>query len=231
VIQRIVYSTLLLLFACYNTPAQPEVPSGLTLSGKVVNVRRLPDEDRYVRMKVGLNLEFVNSGTEPIILIRPWDARGYWHGASCLSTKVDSVRCYFSDGGWQSLSAGEDERKLANDLDQPAPPPSFTRTLKPGESWEWFSEIQLSFEDNPKSYKVPWQEMKTLGPTLWLRVSFELWPFNVEVFKPDLAARLQKRWRRYGNMWIGERNGGGMHLARLTSVPMKVDWSAAIASQ
>ena len=70
--------------------------------------------------------------------------------------------------------------------------------------------------------------MKTQSTPLWLRVSFEMWPFNTEYFKPNLAVKLQKRWREFGYLWIGEKNGR-MHLARLVSEPIELDWNAALS--
>jgi hypothetical protein len=52
-----------------------------------------------------------------------------------------------------------------------------------------------------------------------------MWPFNVENFKPNLAARLQKRWAKFGRLWIGEGDGE-IHLARLTSEPIELNWAA-----
>jgi len=55
-----------------------------------------------------------------------------------------------------------------------------------------------------------------------------MWPFNTEYFKPNLAVKLQKRWREFGYLWIGEKNGR-MHLARLVSEPIELDWNAALS--
>ena len=202
---------------------------GLELRGTVMRTSRVRPTPRYVEIKIDLNLSFINSGTEPIIILRPWDDGGFWHGASSLARTIDDAkanRSYFSDSAWKSVSGSGEYRKLANDLDQPLPPTSLTMILKTGESWNWQTSVTLRFQDTPKSYKVPWEEMKSLMSPLWLRVSFEMWPFNVESFKPKLAAKLQKRWRRFGYLWIGA-SSGRMHLARLTSEPIELDWRIA----
>ena len=36
-------------------------------------------------------------------------------------------------------------------------------------------------------------------------LSDEMWPFNVENFKPDLGGILQKRWRSYGSLYLEEK--------------------------
>jgi len=38
-----------------------------------------------------------------------------------------------------------------------------------------------------------------------LVLSDEMWPFNVENFKPDLGGILQKRWRSYGSLYLEEK--------------------------
>ena len=221
------------LISFLNTPAQSQNADGLTLRGKVVNARQVPEAAKYVNVKISLVLEFVNTGSQPIIIMKPWLDDRFWHGGTCLSKTIDDSlgnRCYFSSGMWESISRGDEYRRLAGQLDQPSPPPSLTRILKPGEAWTTESEINIRFEDDARSYRVPWQEMKQLSSPLWMRLSFEMWPFNVETFKPNLAAKLRKRWRPYGNIWIGERIPPRMHLARIQSEPIELDWRSVIAS-
>lgn len=225
-------SMICVLIGFINTTAQAQNTDGLTLRGKVVNARQVRENAKHVDVKISLILEFVNTGSAPIIILKPWLDHGFWHGGSCLSKTIDDAlanRCYFSDGKWLSISRGDDDRRLANELDQRTPPPSLTRILKPGEAWTTESEINISFEDDAKSYKVPWEEMKQLPASLWMRLSFEMWPFNVETFKPDLAARLRQRWQPYGNIWIG-KSDGRMHMARLQSEPIELDWNSVVAN-
>jgi hypothetical protein len=222
------------LISFLNTTAQSQNADGLTLRGKVVNARQVRDLANYVDVKISLVLEFVNTGSQPIISMKPWLDDRFWHGGTCLSKTIDDAlanRCYFSDGMWLSISRSDEYRRLADQLDQSIPPPSLTRILKPGEAWTTKSEINISFEDDARSYRVPWEEMKQLSSPLWMRLSFEMWPFNVETFKPNLAAKLRKRWRPYGNIWIGEKIDPRMHLARLQSEPIELDWRSAIASR
>ena len=44
-------------------------------------------------------------------------------------------------------------------------------------------------------------------------------------FKPNLAAKLQKRWLKFGYLWIGNTDGKS-HLARILSEPIELDWKA-----
>jgi hypothetical protein len=225
---RWIAPVIFVLASVLEISAQTET-HGLVLRGIVTHTSRVRPMPRYLDVKINLNLTFMNTGAEPIILLRPWQDGGFWHGASSLARSIDDAnanRRYFSDSAWASNSLDDGYRKLANDLDQPSPPSSFTMILKSGESWNWQTTVTLRFEDNPKSYNVPWEEMKNLASPLWLRVSFEMWPFNVEHFKPNLAAKLQKLWRRFGYLWIGD-SFGRIHLARLTSEPIELDWKTA----
>lgn len=40
--------------------------------------------------------------------------------------------------------------------------------------------------------EIGWEEVKRRNAPLWLRVSCEMWPINVENFKPHLGAFYEK---------------------------------------
>jgi len=166
-------------------------------------------------------------------MMRPWEDDGFWHGGSTLSTTLQNAKSnafLFDVAAWESTSRDDGYQRLSQGLDQPTPPPTLTRVLKPGESWDWQTTVNLRFEatTNHRYPRVPtWEEMKTQPSPLWLRVSFEMWPFNVENFKPNLAAKLQKRWRKIGLLWVGDKFGP-KHHARLASEPIELEWRAAL---
>ena len=229
-------SVVLLLLLCHPIArAQSDDTHGLVLRGKITKIRTDRSHKGYVDLWLDVNFEFVNTGSEPVIMMRPWEKDGFWHGGSAIATTLENARSYryvFSTGAWLSLSHDEGHRRLAQQLDQPAPPEKLTRTLAPGTSWTWQTSVMIPFEEKTqRSYKPNWEEMKTHQSPLWLSLSFEMWPFNTELFKPNLASRLQKRWRKFGYLWIGEKVYGRMHLARLASEHIELDWNAALAQQ
>jgi hypothetical protein len=223
---------LFLAFCHPIATAKADDTRGLVLRGKILKIRTDRTHDGYVTLVLDLSLEFFNAGSAPVIVMRPWDAEGFHHGASSLATTLENAqshRYFFGGGGWLSTSIDDFHRRLADDLDQATPPERLTRTLTPGTSWHWQTSVRIAFEENnPRAYSVTWEEMKTHSSPLWLRLHFEMWPFNVEHFKPNLASKLQKRWRKFGYLWIGEKTSESVHLARLASEPIELDWNAAL---
>ena len=226
---------VLLLAVCHPlAKAQSDDTRGLLLHGKVLNIRTDRSQKGYVDLWLDLDLAFYNAGSAPVIVIRPWYGQGFWHGGSYLATtpqNVKSHRYLFRVDLWESISRDDAYRQLAQDLNQASPPERLTRLLEPGSSWKWQTSVMIRFEENThwRYPSIPnWDEMKDQPSPLWLRVSFEIWPFNTENFQPNLAAKLQKRWRKFGYLWIGETNGR-RHLARILSEPIELDWKAVVS--
>jgi len=53
-------------------------------------------------------------------------------------------------------------------------------------------------------------------------ISYEMWSFNVENFRPDRRGKLRKRWKRYGTLYL-ERKSSRYWFARITSKPIELD--------
>lgn len=231
--RRVKCVIVVLFVACSVVRAQSDDTHGLVLRGKALKTWTDRSLANYVDLRIDVALNFVNVGSAPIIMMRPWQDERFWHGGSTLGTTLQNSQSHklvYDDAAWESISGDDSYRRLSRDLDQREPPPTLTRVLKPGDSWDWQTTVTLRFEAsvNHRYPRVPtWEEMKTQPSPLWLRVSFEMWPFNVEYFKPNLAAQLQKRWRKVGWLWIGYKFGR-MHLARLASEPIELDWREAL---
>ena len=131
----------------------------------------------------------------------------------------------YSAGGWPSVYKFPMYENLANLLDQSDPPAGITRVLLPGASWSWDTSVTFNLQEvNSCNYQVGveigWEEFKRRTDPLWLRVSYEMWPFNVENFKPNLGGILQKRWKSHGLLYLDEKSGGRW-FARLSSEPIE----------
>ena len=101
--------------------------------------------------------------------------------------------------------------------------------LLPRESWSWDTSIQLSFREGNScnlhlGVEIGWEEIKRRAAPLWLRVSYEMWPFNVENFKLNLGGTLQKRWRSHGSLYLDEKIGR-YWKAILTSEPIEISFN------
>ncbi|HKP70412.1 MAG TPA: hypothetical protein VJV05_14085 [Pyrinomonadaceae bacterium] len=226
--------TLLLLLAV-SAFAQCKVEGcGLVIRGKVADLEvERNSKENSVRLHVKLDVTFANDGNAPIILFKPEheNESRYWLGAWSLyldaSLKADPV---FVDGYWQSISGSDYYKKLADGLDVKTPPAEFTKILKPNESWSFKDDFQIYFEAEKGSRYPPhrtWKEMSELGTSVFqMRISYELSPWNVGYFKPNLIKKLKKRWSSYGNLLVEDEKDRFNHFIH-TSELMEIDISKA----
>lgn len=210
-----------------NPPASPPRAGNLRLTGSVRKTSCSKDAD-YVRCKAELNLKFTNTGSMPVIILQPQGEYEFWHGGTslALSEKESGTNSFvYSVSGWPSVYEFPIYQSLANLLDQSVPPTGITRVLLPSASWSWDTSITLSLREwnscnQHVGVEIGWEEIKRRTAPLWLRVSYEMWPFNVENFKPNLGGILQKRWRSHGLLYLDEKTGGYWQ-AILTSEPIE----------
>jgi hypothetical protein len=208
---------------------------GLVVRGRVVDLTIDKSDKDYVRFDVNLAMEFKNEGERPLILFKPnvdnsyFEGR-YWLGAFSLSESENGEPIH-SAGGWESVMGSDFYRRLATELDTNVPAPEFTRTLQPNEVWEFPDRKRISFsihEDKLNSGpRKGWKEMQAISSNLWLEVFYELSPWNVEYFKPDLIRKLAKRWKNYGDVLVEPKKEGRYNHFDIGSQPMKIDLSLA----
>jgi len=222
---------VLLLLSAYGLGQCKTDDCGLVLRGKITSLRVDRSDKHYVRFYAKIDAEFKNEGTETIILFKPESGEDYWLGGKSLSATEKGEEVIFSVGHWQSVSGGESDRKLGESLDVRAPPPEFTIILKPGEVWESQSETDIGFsaeeERNSWPKKRSWKEMQEFRPQLWLRIAYEILPWNTEYFKPNLIRKLAKRWKNYGNVVLEREKDGRFNNFIVVSEPMPIDFSKA----
>jgi hypothetical protein len=210
-------------------PASLPRAGNLRLTGSVRKISCAKDAD-YVRCKVELNLTFTNTGSTSLIILQPHGQYELWQGATslALSEKESRMNSFVYDfSAWPSVYRFPIYQELANLLDQSAPPAGITRVLEPSASWSWDTSITLSFlEANTCNQhvgvEIGWEGIKRRTAPLWMRVSYEMWPFNVENFKPNLGGTLRKRWQSHGLLYLEEEKAGSHWHAILTSEPIEV---------
>ena len=222
----------------YSVPRRVTEPAGppprtgnLTLTGSVGKISCSKDVD-FVRCKAELNLKFTNTGGTSLIMLQPQGEYEFWHGGSslALSEKESGTKSFVYDfSAWPSIYKFPSYQRLANRLDQSVPPTGITRVLLPSASWSWDTSILLSFREGNScnlhlGVEIGWEEIKRRTTPLWLRVSYEMWPFNVENFKPNLGSILQKRWRSHGLLYLDEKVGRYWQ-AILTSEPIEISFN------
>jgi len=220
--------------ATYSLRSQIEEPSAqasragnLRLTGSVRNISCSRDAE-YVRCDVALNLKFTNVGSPPLIILQPQGDYEFWHGGSSLALSERDSRTHslvYDLNHWPSVYQSPEYQKLASLLDQSAPPGGITRVLPANASWNWETSIPLVLQEGNScnqhvGVEIGWEEIKRRPAPLWLRVSYEMWPFNVENFKPNLGGVLRKRWQNQGMLYLEEKSGRYWH-AMVTSEPIE----------
>lgn len=208
-------------------PAPPLRPGNLRLTGSVRKTTCSRDAN-HVACKVELDLKFTNTAGTPLIILQPQGEYDFWHGGTSLALSAEDSNTnsfVYDASAWPSVYETPMYRNLAKLLDQSVPPTGITRVLPPNASWSWNTSITLNLQEgNTCNHRVGveigWEEIKRRTAPLWLRVSYEMWPFNVENFKPNLGGILQKRWQRHGALYLEEKSGRYWHAA-VTSEPIE----------
>ena len=191
---------------------------------------RVDTQHDSVSFEVSLEVEFVNEGNQPVILYNNEFPDGYWLGGWSLFEDRDDKEAIFEDGYWQSIMGYPSYRQMAEKLDTTMPPDELTKILPPNDSWKFKDEFRISFEKE-KHRRSPehktWKEMQAFPSKLWMRISYELNPWNVEYFKPNLIRKLRKRWKKHGNVLVEKEKEGRFNHFNITSEPMLIDFSQA----
>ena len=148
---------------------------GLVVRGKITNLE-IEKQKSEILFYVNLDVEFINNGSQPIILFVNEFADGYWLGGWSL---YENTKAIFSDGYWQSIIGSDSYRKMADKLNVKTPPDESTKILQPKESWKFTGDFRIYFEAE-KHTRFPehktWKEMQGFPSKLWLTISYELSP-------------------------------------------------------
>ena len=237
--KRIIITIILLICFAQIIFARCENENcGLAIRGKVTKLKVEREQREYIYFDVGLAIEFKNEGREPIILFKPEFDKGYWLGGRYLKT-TESGKPICSFEAWQSLAGSMKKyRKLGEKLDVAVPPSKYTKILMPGEIWRFTDETILGtvidrpakkiggFEiDDGFTRCISWKEMQSLPDKLWVEVVYELNPWNVGYFKPNLIENLKERWKEFGNVLVEENKENRFDNFKITSKPIPIDFS------
>ena len=190
----------------------------LRVQGQVVKVELSREDARSIVFNLRLRLELVNAGDRPIILLR----HPIWLGALTLARSEEDARAYkyfYQSSAWPSVSGGPEWKALRQRLDQQNPPAELTRAVNPGTAFQYETDTVLYIEKQGNFDKTsqPWDAIRLASP-VWLQVSLEIWPVNVEP-KVDpnnleFGRMLQQRWCQFGHLQI----------ERVTSEPIQLNF-------
>lgn len=190
----------------------------IRLRGQVAKVEFSREDAHSIIFNVKLRLELVNAGNRPVILLR----HPFWLGALTLARSPEDAKGYkyiYQSSTWPSVSGAPEWKALRQSLDQRNPPSDLTRAVGSGETFQYETDSVLYIEKQGNFDKTsqPWDVIRRSSP-VWLQVSLEIWPVNVEP-KVDpnhleFGEMLQRRWQQFGQL----------QLERLTSEPMQLSF-------
>ena len=182
----------------------------LVLRGRVKSLE-IDEYDPQVAVFIRITIEaqFVNTGSKPIILLKRNPL--FVEAALTKEQAFDRRHLLAVDGGWPAISDNPEWISLRKSLDKRQPPEDETRVLKPKESWTVEATVGLTVPIDPKRYtssrkKERLQVLQSLSP-LWLWVTCEIWPDNVEGLARNRSQlpfghKLQRRWSNLGFLWL-----------------------------
>jgi len=173
-------------------------------------------------LRARLKLTFVNTGNKPLIILKGRPT--VCPGAALTKAAGSLVRedILFDQYYGLSYNTLPEWRTLRAALDQPGPPSEITQSINPGDSWGTTGDVVMRPPKKLGTYLVNREpvslELLRKASPLWMWVTCDMWPLNVEGWDPKLRIRfgrkLQKRWRRFGLLL----------LAPIVSQPAEVEF-------
>lgn len=188
-----------------------ENETSLVLRGRVKSVE-IEEYDPQVAafIRITVEAQFVNTGVEPILLLK----RNPLFVEAALTKQQESFdrrHLLAVNGASPAISAAQEWISLRRRLDKSTPPLDETLVLKPKDSWTVEATVGVTVPIDPKHYtsstkKEKLEVLQALSP-VWLWVTCEIWPENVEGLirnrdQLPFGHRLQKRWRSTGLLWL-----------------------------
>jgi hypothetical protein len=199
---------------CFSQSVPNQASSTLSLRGKVTSVKIVADApgSRYSSkfLEIKLTLEIINTSLTPIIFV---NREPVFVGAALAKQPDDFKTGNFLAQTYvgPAVNLAPEWAALRQDLNKPTPPPDQTHIRMPNESWSLGATVGVSLPDHPEMFarakSRSLKEIKELSP-VWLRVVYEVWPWNLEPAadrrKLNYGRKLQRRWKTAGVLWLDE---------------------------
>jgi hypothetical protein len=196
-----------------NQETRPAVAaSSFRVTGTVTSVH-VTEEERAVKVRLGVNLVAENTGQEDLILLRRTPAPN----AEYLFTSPAANQPLWVTAHPASRTHSEPKGdNLQKDLDQKEPPEDSTIVLNPGDTMGWDIPLELTFQKDaePREMQVGtparpvWEVVRKSCPC-FLKVDLDLWPMSIEPRQdpenPPFARKLAARWKKKGRLIFTEK--------------------------
>lgn len=170
----------------------------LRLTGRTTKVQLQRGGARRLYL-VTLSLELKNEGDKPAILFPgAKEENGWWLVSTQAARSTEALEkhdyVYFATLGQAYNATSAKWVRLRKALDVPRPPAGLTVTVEPGKSLTFSRDVALELFE----YDIPAEDS-----TLWVQLSFQLWPRNIETGStPVFGQRQQTRWAKYGSLQL-----------------------------
>lgn len=195
---------------------------GLYFTGKVLQVSTEVDKNAiYVQLKI--ETTFINRGLKPFIVLKPWEGdksgkiTSAWSGGIAIFGRNEHGAYFLqSNIALPSVCRGCDD-ELGKLLDKRKPPESVTRVLMPGENWTRNDQIGFMIPLKSSGGMYGWKEIETNRQKIIGKITYSMFPTNLESYKKDFGKSLKKRWEKFGVLFVC----GTQSL--ITSGPFEID--------
>lgn len=191
---------LILLLSAQALPQSlPEGSGGspLRVRGEVIGGKKSVEKGDAV-YDLRVRLEFVNAGRKPVILLRGAYGEGEWWPLNRMlarSTRdLADGKAFYAAGTSPGLSGSPSWEALRRSLDQPTPPGDLTQVIPPDGSYPYVVNTFVVVADGER-----------LPDTVWLQLTFQMWPFSLErsaYGTYTFGERLRRRWAKSGTLLI-----------------------------
>lgn len=214
----------------------------LKLSGKITNIEI--EENKYsVLVSVHLKMSLKTISNEAVLLWKQTYPDGILDGSFlCVNSKIFGITAmekeekvlHYYNCALPSLQRTRAWQDIQNELDNKTPPSNMVQIINSGESFDFYGDWKFIFlkkkalgSNDPlwgygSMYDVLWDEMKDVK-NLSLQVTYRVWsselePRSAKRDKRPFGKKLQKRWRKYGYLWLDD----------IQSEPIALDLKTAV---
>jgi hypothetical protein len=179
----------------------------LIVRAKVLEAKIDFSDEKMPRCALKIETTFTNEGDEPIIILQPveefdgFDDFIFSSGVNMFGKNENGNYLIQTSGALPStcISCNEELRKL---LDQKTPPDKYTKILKPKESFTFIDNSIFGMPLKTSSGIYGWDEIKINNWKIFGNISYSMFPINLEKYGRNFGQKLQKRWQKYGILYI-----------------------------